>query len=72
MTPFRTHFSGLMLPKLYNGFRCKVAHSFFVALNSIQCLSRKRFSWSGPGFYLGFFVGGGGGGGEGGGGESRS
>ena len=34
--PFRTHFSGLMLPKLYDTFRFKVAHPHFVALVSVQ------------------------------------
>ena len=36
---FRTHFSGLMLPKLCDTFRCKLFIRF-VALNSIQCFSK--------------------------------
>ena len=31
--PFRAQFSGLMLPKLYDTFRFKVAHSHFCRLD---------------------------------------
>ena len=34
--PSRAHLSVLMLPKLSDTFRFKVAHSHFVALNSVQ------------------------------------